>query len=128
LLSDGDIQNCSNYADIICDPDAKISSTAEFTGGIAGESLGRISYSTNNGAICGGKYVGGIVGQKQMFFLNHMFYCGNGGEIYGFGSPDIDEMHRQSYIGGIVGNIKGNGFERPIRGFTNIGHISGHNY
>ena len=72
-LLGGDITNCSNFADIFGDTS---NYTPAFTGGICGEAYGGISNCINNGSICGGQYVGGIVGWIKP---NNFNDCGNAG-------------------------------------------------
>jgi len=121
------IRNCSNLADIFCGSD--IPHTAKYTGGIAGESLGPISFCTNNGMICGGQYTGGIVGRIEIQIPNDFHSCGNSGNVFGSSSLGHNgDICRGSFIGGIAGYISCRNDYLFFNRFINIGHISGFNY
>jgi len=123
-LHGGEIINCTNLADIF--GDTTLGRYApNYAGGICGEAKGGISYCINNGSICGGAYVGGIVGYIEA--LKFFRYCGNAGKING--RIYNLNLNHETYMGGIAGYIKGRDTMMNTHiGFINIGHVDGHNY
>ncbi len=165
----GKVLNCRNYADIQgvgdrvggivgyleegseledCYNSGTITSTANYTGGIAGFSIAKISASQNDGEINGGaKYTGGIVGASGGSVANSINsatitgadYIGGiiGSNVSGYNMGDVINCVSSGmvnatgeYIGGVVGysngrgKIEGNYFDASINNMDGCSSLS----
>lgn len=104
------VRHCKNSIDL--------SGIGAYVGGVAGYAVGA-SDSSNNGAVTGANYTGGVIG-----------YCGNGGISYCTCSGAITGVN---YVGGIVGYTNSSKVEwsentAQVSGTEYVGGLLGYAY
>ncbi len=113
-MSNGNIENCVNKADVTVE---KSSDTPSMVGGFVGYySSGTLSNLTNEGSVTGKIYTGGIVGLFETKLTSGIGDLVNKGTITG-----------GDYTGGIIGSIITNDYNE-ISNILDLGDVSGSTY
>ena len=116
----GDVKNCYNLGSV----NSTLVSNNSYTGGIVGQSSGAdrtFASCYNYGAVTGGHYTGGIIGNGGI--RENIQFCNNFGDIAG-----------SNYTGGIVGRITDNStvsnctVSSSVSGSYSVGGIVGEIY